>query len=203
MANLKIMDRGSCAHRQGVAEAQTEFPSGHFSQVNEEGNAELRAAVVERVSNREVLELYAGAGNFSLALAQRGHTVTAVEADAELVRYGKREALSHGLAESLNFQHSSCEKFMKSAHVLPKTLLLDPPRGGAKAALERIAARGVEEVVYVSCNLPTLARDLGLLAAQGFEVQEVLVIDMFAQTHHVETVSTAVMARAPEEKESA
>jgi 23S rRNA (uracil1939-C5)-methyltransferase len=69
-------------------------------------------------------------------------------------------------------------------------VLLDPPRAGAGAVvIERLAALAPPHLVYVSCDPATLARDLKLLAAYGYLLQRLTVLDMFPQTFHVETVA--------------
>ena len=71
-------------------------------------------------------------------------------------------------------------------------MLLDPPRGGAAAALHGLAALRPERIVYVACDPATLARDLRKLAGEGYRVAEVKALDLFPQTYHVEAVATCV-----------
>ena len=69
--------------------------------------------------------------------------------------------------------------------------MADPARAGLNAAgVDAVVATGAERVALVSCDPASLARDLGLFAAAGFEVQGIELIDMFPQTHHIETVAT-------------
>lgn len=165
--------------------------AGHFSQVNTAGNAVLQELVTKLTSGRDVVELYAGAGNFSLPLARAGKVVQAIEVDPRLVDVGSQRASQEGLSDRLRFHRMSSEQYVKRDR-LPPTILLDPPRSGARAVAERLA-RGadVNECVYVSCSLPTLGRDLQILCAGGFRVNEVHVVDMFPQTFHVELVAIA------------
>ncbi len=161
---------------------------GYFSQVNPEANQVLINSVVQAVSAQEVTELYAGAGNLSLPLARAGKTVTAVEVEAELVQLAQALAERERLSARLHFIQSSAEAFMKKAQV-SGCLLLDPPRSGAKDAIAKLKKSSLAQVVYVSCSLPTLARDLRALNELGFALEIVQVLDMFPQTHHVETIS--------------
>lgn len=163
-------------------------PIGHFSQVNDVGNALLIRTVASLIKPGPVLELYAGAGNFSFALAEQGCTVCAVEVDGALCRRGLERSIAAGLERRLTFVEQSCEKYL-AAHQAPPTVLLDPPRSGAQRAVQLLAAQQVVQIIYVSCNLPSLARDLKLLLDAGFRYEKLSFIDMFPQTHHVETVS--------------
>jgi len=169
-------------------EADAEVLVGHFSQVNEAANNLLVAMVTEKIRSDEITELYAGAGNFSIPLAEKGIKVTAVELDKALVNSGIKSAKKKKLSKFLIFYASSCEGYVKKSR-LSSTVLLDPPRTGAKAVLKLLPENTVKRIVYVSCNLPTLCRDLQILTEKGFALKEVTLIDMFPQTHHIETIS--------------
>jgi 23S rRNA (uracil1939-C5)-methyltransferase len=164
---------------------------GHFSQVNALGNQELVAEVLERAHGDELTELYAGSGNFTLPLAKRGAAVTAVESDPLLVKLGTKLAALDGLSERIRFVQDSCERFVRR-HELKPTVLLDPPRSGARGILSAIKPALTKRIVYVSCSVPTLSRDLKQLTEMGYSTESVTVIDMFAQTHHIETVTTLI-----------
>ena len=161
---------------------------GHFSQVNEEGNSILIDIVKEKVTSKKVTDLYAGSGNFSIPLASIGCQVDAVELDPVLAFHGEGLAASAKLSESVRFFSTSAEKFVKS-NMLQPTVVLDPPRAGAKEVVKAFKQKKVKQVVYVSCNLPSLCRDLKTLSDSGYEILETSVVDMFSQTHHVETVT--------------
>ena len=71
----------------------------------------------------------------------------------------------------------------------PDLIVLDPPRDGIHPkALEKIIAYGVENMVYISCKPTSLARDLEVLQARGYQVEKICCVDMFPSTCHVETV---------------
>jgi 23S rRNA (uracil1939-C5)-methyltransferase len=123
-----------------------------------------------------------------LPLAKTNKFVTAVELDQTLVEHGKKLILHEKLSTYLNFVECNCDDYCKN-NALNETILLDPPRIGAKKAIESIAVSNVKKVVYVSCNVATLSRDLKILSNAGFDFRELYVLDMFPQTHHVETIS--------------
>lgn len=171
--------------------AAAEFSTlSHFSQINEAGNKVL----VDRVTaafarQKEISEFYAGAGNFTLALGRAGKLIDAIEVDPKLTALGNELAQKESLS-NVSFINSSVERFIDNSwHMLRSAVLLDPPRSGARALCEQLSADQVEQIVYVSCALPTLARDLALLVKNGFSISSVGVVDMFAQTHHIESVT--------------
>jgi 23S rRNA (uracil1939-C5)-methyltransferase len=89
---------------------------------------------------------------------------------------------------SIHFHHLSAEEYVR-LNAITGTLILDPPRCGAKDVMKFLSAAKLSRIIYVSCNLSTLARDLKMLCAQGFSLKQLFVIDMFPQTHHIELVA--------------
>jgi len=73
--------------------------------------------------------------------------------------------------------------------------VLDPPRAGARWLVTELAARATPNIVYVSCSPPTLARDASILAAAGYRLVRLCLVDMFPQTSHIETL--ALFTRTP------
>jgi 23S rRNA (uracil1939-C5)-methyltransferase len=131
--------------------------------------------------------LYAGSGNFGLPLAKLGKKVFAIELDKRLVDEGRRAAEKQGISGRIKFVPLSCEQALKRGGIQTPTVILDPPRSGAKVVCELMAPLpGLEHVIYVSCSLPTLQRDLQVFAKNGFKIKELAVVDMFPQTGHIE-----------------
>lgn len=168
-----------------VVDAAGTDSNDEFSQVNHQANKVLHRIVNSWVSTKSITELYAGAGNFSFELAERGCVVDAVEASEFLVEKGRRIAQKSNT--KVNFYGMRCEQFVKS-HKIRSTLLLDPPRSGAADVVSKVDD-DVEEIVYVSCNPSTLGRDLQVLSRKGFQVEETIFVDMFPQTAHIESVT--------------
>lgn len=166
-------------------------PYSHFSQVNAAANQVLIDEVVGAAATGRVTDLYAGSGNFSIPLAEAGCEVTAVELDPALVNYGKI------LASSLpvSFINSRCEEYIQSEKTAP-VVVLDPPRTGAKEVCSSLHSPDTRKIIYVSCDLPTLVRDLRILTERGFRVIRTTVVDMFPHTHHVETITVLESANS-------
>ncbi|MCY4440719.1 MAG: class I SAM-dependent RNA methyltransferase [Deltaproteobacteria bacterium] len=172
-----------------------------FGQVNPDGNRELLNELLSWEAFGEqdrVLELYAGAGNLTLPMARRVRRVTAVEAGRRLVQSGERNAARNDLHNIRWLRQdavSAVEELIGQGRRFT-TVVLNPPRTGAKNVAPKLAALGARRILYVSCNPATLARDLRHLAAQGFVLQRVRPVDLFPQTFHVETLAELVLPEA-------
>jgi 23S rRNA (uracil1939-C5)-methyltransferase len=160
-----------------------------FFQAHWNLNKEVVALVVRQLlplSGKKVLDLYAGAGNFSLPLAAHDAEVVAVEGNSFAVADGIRNAELNSL-KNCRFVGMSTEKYRITKKF--DVLVLDPPRPGltqdmTNKTLE--SAAGI--IVYMSCNPSTLARDLKKLKDK-YEIQSVRQIDFFPNTYHVETIA--------------
>ncbi|MCK5236255.1 MAG: class I SAM-dependent RNA methyltransferase [Deltaproteobacteria bacterium] len=169
---------------------------GSFMQGNTELNEVLVGYVTEEAGeDKEALaiDLFSGSGNFALTLAKKFKKVTAVESDSASVVVGRKGLALAGL-ENVKFItgnaykdefYDKCKDLEKDA---PAVVILDPPRGGADAALEKAAGLAPEKIIYVSCNPSTLARDLRRLPELGLKIDKIALFDMFPRTFHVETV---------------
>ncbi|MCA9540192.1 MAG: class I SAM-dependent RNA methyltransferase, partial [Myxococcales bacterium] len=184
----RILTWGDAFDRFGAA--QVPHPAGSFVQAHQPGSALMVDAVVEALAGaRHVLELYAGAGNFTLALAAAGHSVTAVENDAAAVAALRAEVRSRGYAARVVVQHGDAARLPRTARTECDAALIDPPRAGAAAAVRALAFTGVERLVYVSCDAATLARDASTVAGEGFRLAQARPLDLFPHTGHVEVVA--------------
>ena len=167
---------------------------GHFSffQVNRFLIDELVREVAEgEKEGRLALDLFAGVGLFSVALAKRFARVVAVESNPAAAR--DLEANSSGRAatsgRSIEVRAADVEQFLSKLKEKPELVLLDPPRAGLTPEIINYLARlSPPRITYVSCDPPTLARDLAALASSGYEISRVHLFDLFPQTFHVEAV---------------
>ena len=156
----------------------------------------LVSAVLDVVpEGGEVLDLYAGVGLFSVALAAAGRTeVTAVEGDRSSGADLRENARPH--MPRLDVRVQRVEDYLASRRARrPATILIDPPRTGlSKEASDAMLRQSPERVVYVSCDPPTLARDARKLLDAGYRLHSLRGFDLFPNTPHVE--SLAVFTRA-------
>ncbi len=151
--------------------------------------SDLAAHVVEPLDEgEEVLDLYAGVGLFSVAAAAtRRARVTAVEGHAASAADLRVNA--ERLGNAVTVIHGSVEGFTVPRRP-PSTLIVDPPRTGmSREALRRAIAVMAHRVVYVSCDVATLARDTRTLVDAGYELQRVDGFDLFPNTPHVEAIA--------------
>ncbi len=173
------------------------LPAAAFFQVNPGAAERLVQLVLEATETqaaRNVLDLYGGVGVFAIALARRGARGTVVEADRDAVECGRQAAAEEGL-DRVAFVVSDVAAYLRSSSggpLWPDLVVADPPRTGlSRGVAEAIAKLGAARIVLVSCDPPTLGRDLRALADRGYSVRRVVPVDLFPQTAHVEAVAVA------------
>ena len=181
------------AARQDRDGLPVESTAHGFSQVNAAVNARLRDLVVELAepAGSRVLELYAGHGNFTLGLSAHAERLVAVEGDSAAVAACRSNLKARGRSQA---QVQSADVRALQLKERFDVVVLDPPRGGCPSLAALVDAARPRRVVYVSCQMTTLSRDLRALHAKGFSVDRVHVLDMFPQTGHVEAVVRMVRA---------
>ena len=164
-----------------------------FFQANRFLLPDLVASVARHISEDPVVDLYAGVGLFAVAAAQSGsREVIAIEGDRSAADDLKRNTA--GIA-SLASRHQAVETFLAVEHARPgATMIVDPPRTGlSQDALKGMLHWRANKIVYVSCDVATVARDARALIDGGYRLKEMKAFDLFPNTAHVETV--AVFAR--------
>jgi len=169
------------------------WETGGFCQVNLNQNRNLIRIVMDfcKVSKDEtVLDLFCGMGNFSIPLAGQAKQVTAIEGQGSSIRSAKLNAENHGLSNTKFIKgpiHDSCRKLRKQGMRFD-CVIIDPPRQGVPSLASDLAELTKKRLLYISCDPATLCRDLCDLTGAGFEIKKIQPIDMFPQTHHIETV---------------
>lgn len=135
-----------------------------------------------------VFDLYSGTGTIAQILAPVCEKVVGVEIVEEAVEAAKVNATLNNL-NNCQFIAGDVLKVLDVIEDKPDYIILDPPRDGIHPkALEKITNYGVDKMVYISCKPTSLARDLEILQAKGYQVDKVCCVDMFPGTVHVETV---------------
>ncbi len=156
----------------------------------------LARAVVDLVPpGGPVLDLYAGVGLFALPLAARGDAVAAMELGQSAAEDAAANARAACLGRVRIVKGDVGEALRSWPRQAGERIVLDPPRTGAGAhVVAAIVARQPEAVVYVSCDPPTLGRDLAAFARAGYRPDRLLAFDLFPDTFHLETVVRLVPA---------
>ncbi len=160
-----------------------------------QGNLYLVPQLVETAlggaEGKSALDLYCGVGLFTLPLARKFERVSGVEANDRAIDAARKNIEQARLENVRVFSDSVGEWLLENADKTSDAdfILLDPPRTGAeRETIAQILEIRPTEISYVSCDPSTLARDLRLLCENAYEIQTITVLDLFPQTHHVETV---------------
>ncbi|MDO9103486.1 MAG: 23S rRNA (uracil(1939)-C(5))-methyltransferase RlmD [Methylovulum sp.] len=177
---------------QGI---EFKFRPAMFTQVNYEINRQMINRVIETLDldeNDTVLDLFCGLGNFTLPIAKKAGSVVGIEGDLPLVNHAKANAL-HNNIHNVEFYAADLSKDISDypwANRKYNKIMLDPSRAGASEVLHHFKKWQPEQIIYVSCNPSTLARDAGILVNElGYTLIKAGVMDMFPQTGHVESIA--------------
>jgi len=167
------------------------FDARSFFQGNQSLIGRMVDLAVEGVGGDVALDLYCGVGLFTLPLARRFGRVVGVESGRRAVDSAKKNLAAANLgnaeifAEGVGSWLAANEREFANADLV----LLDPPRSGTeRGAVESIGRMRPRRIVYVACEPSTLARDLRKLIDAGYSIDSITALDLFPQTHHVETI---------------
>ncbi len=144
-------------------------------------------------AGEHVLDLYAGIGTISAAIARKGEGVTAIEENPRAVQLGKLNARIN--SARVEYLPGKVEVALRKVRIgRHSAAVLDPPRAGCEPeALAEIIRLGPDRLVYISCEPSTHARDLSALTRGGYRIERAAIVDMFPHTYHIESV--ALLAR--------
>jgi 23S rRNA (uracil1939-C5)-methyltransferase len=163
-----------------------------FFQTNRFLTDELVKIVTAGRSGELALDLYAGVGLFSTALACNFRHIVSVESSQTAANDLQYNLPANGKAVQATAEQYLTGRQGKDAHASPHKpdlVVVDPPRTGlGEPAARALASSGVPRITYVSCDPATLARDLVPLQAAGYRVEKMHLVDLFPQTYHLEAV---------------
>ena len=162
-----------------------------FFQPNSKGAEVLYETVREYIGdidNQVVFDLFSGTGTIGQVLAPVAKKVIGVGIIEEAVEAAKENAVRNGLS-NCRFIAGDVFKVLDEIEEKPDVIVLDPPRDGIHPkALPKILNYGVDKIVYISCKMTSLARDLEMMQLAGYRVEKMTAVDQFCETVHVETV---------------
>jgi len=181
-----LAQSGAKAIRYRTKNHEYQVSAGSFFQVNRHLIDELITVVTGSASGETALDLYAGVGLFSVALAGFFHHIFSVEASQTA-----QGDFVENVPANVKAAGARTEDYLRSRPVRnrPELVVLDPPRTGAGPAVIRsLVELGAPRVRYVSCDPATLARDIAPLLAAGYHIEEAHLFDLFPGTFHIESV---------------
>lgn len=166
-----------------------------FFQVNSRQNNRLVALALDLLAGQPrpmtALDLFCGMGNFSIPLALSGATVTGVEHNRSSILWAQANSRANGLTTTrflaADVEHQIKELVAGKARF--DCIVLDPPRQGLGKAAALLPLLAPDRILSISCDPATLARDLALIAKGGYRLCRLVPVDMFPQTHHIESVA--------------
>ena len=167
------------------------LPPEAFLQPSEAGAQAITEATLGRLptAGDAILDLFAGVGTLSLPLAAGGWSVHAVDGDAAAVGALSAAARAAPVPVTTEIRDLARDPMEAEALRRVRAVVFDPPRSGARAQAAQIASDGPDDVVAVSCNPATFARDARLLVDGGYRLESVTPIDQFPWSAHVELVA--------------
>jgi 23S rRNA (uracil1939-C5)-methyltransferase len=174
-----------------MGSAQVTLPPGSFLQATTAGEETLAALVLQLCKGaKDIADLFCGIGPFALRLATKSK-ITAFDSDA-----GAITSLQQAIKDTKGLKPIKAEtRDLFRRPLVPQELrdfdavVFDPPRQGAQAQVERLAASKIPVVVAVSCNVQTFARDAKILIDGGYKLESVTPVDQFRHTPHIELVA--------------
>lgn len=166
-----------------------------FYQVNTEMAEKLYQTAIdfsELTADDVVFDAYSGIGTIGLSVAKQVKQVYGVEVIPEAVKNSQKNAEINGITNT-HYVCDSAENAMANwskQGIKPDVILVDPPRKGlTESFIESSVSMEPKKIIYISCNPATMARDIKLYQELGYKLKKVQPVDLFPQTHHVETVA--------------
>ncbi len=170
------------------------FLPSDFAQVNLELNYQMinqTLALLNLKPTDTVLDLFCGFGNFTLPIAQHCAHVVGVEGSATAIERANYNAKLNNITNA-QFYCANLDELCSHlawAKTTYDKLVLDPPRSGAETCVKNIEVFQAKQIIYISCNPATLARDTGILLQKGYKLIKGGIMDMFPHTNHVESIA--------------
>jgi 23S rRNA (uracil1939-C5)-methyltransferase len=171
------------------------WDQGCFFQVNANQNLQMIHQALGLVAQQSMpfaaLDLFCGMGNFSIPLGLMGAEVTGIEHNRRSIHWAERNSREACLPKA-RFIATDVEQHLNNLVTRNEhfdCILLDPPRQGLGKASALLPLLRPRQIISISCDPATLARDLRLITAGGYRLSQITPVDMFPQTHHIESIA--------------
>lgn len=164
-----------------------------FFQINIEQVQKLYETALSYISDKKevAIDAFSGTGTISMLMSNKFSKIYAIESTKSAVIAAKKTAKENNInnikfiASKVEDKISNIVKYENVSHIV-----FDPPRKGIdKIVLEEVASKSIQNIIYISCEPSTFARDLNILREYGYKLKKIKAVDMFPNTHHIETVS--------------
>ena len=188
-ADEQIVISGDDHLMMPLAGKDFQVSAGSFFQTNFSGAKALLDSVLEMAEGLQgtLLDLYCGVGLFSAFLSEKFDYVIGVEASASACQDFAENLDQY---DHIDLYEGKVEKVLPGLDVKPDCVIVDPPRKGIdRFALDALVEKKPPVIIYVSCNPSTLARDVKRLMRSGYSLGRSILVDMFPQTYHIESVN--------------
>ena len=192
--NIVLWGRGYIT--DSIGDVGFEISPNSFYQVNHEQTFKLYSVAREMANlsgGETVWDLYCGIGTIGQFMARYAKKIVGIEIVPQAVEDAKKNAERNGI-ENAEYYCGAAEKvapYLAKQGYRADVVILDPPRKGCdEKLLDCVAALNPRRIVYISCKPSTLARDLKFLALKGYKTEEIVPVDMFPRTSHVECVAS-------------
>ncbi len=182
---------GHSALRFSLAGKQYQVSAGSFFQTSYAGAEKLLSVLDQWLPEKSasLLDLYAGVGLFSIHFHDRASVVMAIESSKSALA-DAQESLTLNEILNVALHPGDARQVMRQLKQKFEVAILDPPRSGCQPeVLDWLSTHVTQQLLYVSCNPTTLARDVKTLVANGWKLEVVQPIDMFPHTYHVESIA--------------
>ena len=185
-----IVLSGGGSNQFSIRGKEFQVSAGSFFQTNNE-IAEKMAEVVEQLaeitSSSLVLDCYCGVGFFSKFLAEKAERLIGIESSEDACN---DFAVNLDEFDNVELYQGTAEVILPHLDIKPDLVVVDPPRAGiAPSAMKALMKSRPNQIIYVSCDPSTLARDLKILTASGYAIDSITPVDMFPQTYHIESIT--------------
>ena len=152
---------------------------------------EMGISFFDNIENKYIVDAFSGTGTIGMILSKKAEKVYSIEIVKSAVKDGIRTAKENNI-ENIEFITGDVNKELLNLIEKGKrvdSVIFDPPRKGIEEeSLIKLAGHKIEEIVYISCNPSTFARDSKILINEGYKLEKIQPVDMFPQTSHIEVI---------------
>jgi len=178
-----------------ISEYIFQIPASSFFQVNTLQAQVLYSKILELILDRKndlVFDLFCGTGTIGMILSKFVSKVVGIEINPDSIKVAKENASLNKIS-NVDFICGDVFDVLKTYREKPSYVVLDPPRAGlTNKLIEKLLEYNLKEILYVSCNPATLARDCSIFAKSGYTLKKVVPVDMFPHTYHVENIAVLI-----------